>query len=60
MKAAILTSPQDVSKHPLEIGEVPQPEAKPGHVLLRVRACGVCRRGAEEEFRCDSTTFPRS
>jgi len=43
MKAAILTSPQDVSKHPLEIGEVPQPEAKPGHVLLRVRACGVCR-----------------
>jgi len=43
MKAAILTSPQDVSKHPLEIGEVPQPEAKPGRVLLRVRACGVCR-----------------
>jgi len=43
MKAAILTSPQDVSKHPLEIGEVPQPEPKPGHVLLRVRACGVCR-----------------
>ena len=43
MKAAILTSPQDVSKHPLEIGEVPQPEAKTGHVLLRVRACGVCR-----------------
>ena len=43
MKAAILTSPQDESKHPLEIGEVPQPEAKPGRVLLRVRACGVCR-----------------
>jgi len=43
MKAAFLTSPQDVSKHPLGIGEVPQPEAKPGHLLLRVRACGVCR-----------------
>ena len=43
MKAAILTSPQDISKHPLEIGDVPQPEAKPGQVLLRVHACGVCR-----------------
>jgi len=43
MKAALLTSPQDVSRHPLQIAEVPQPEAKPGHILLRVRACGVCR-----------------
>jgi alcohol dehydrogenase, propanol-preferring len=43
MKAAILTSPADVSKRPLRIDEVEQPEPKPGHVLLRVRACGVCR-----------------
>jgi propanol-preferring alcohol dehydrogenase len=43
MKAAVLTSPQDVSKHPLRIIEVPKPELKPGHVLLRVLACGVCR-----------------
>src|SRR5438876_1952522 len=43
MKAAILTSPQDVSKHPLRIVEVSKPELKPGHVLLRVLACGVCR-----------------
>ncbi|MGD1216327.1 MAG: zinc-dependent alcohol dehydrogenase family protein [Terriglobales bacterium] len=43
MKAAVLTSPQDVSKHPLRIGQVPKPKLKPGHVLLRVRACGVCR-----------------
>jgi propanol-preferring alcohol dehydrogenase len=43
MKAAILGSPQDVSKHPLQIGQVAQPEPKPGQVLLRVRACGVCR-----------------
>src|SRR6478672_2339892 len=43
MKAAILSSPRDVSKHPLEIREVPRPQLKPGHVLLRVRACGVCR-----------------
>ena len=28
---------------PLEVREVPPPQLKPGHVLLRVRACGVCR-----------------
>ena len=43
MKAAILTSPADISKRPLRIELVPQPQAKAGHVLLRVRACGVCR-----------------
>ncbi len=43
MRAAVLSSPQDVSKRPLKIVRVPQPELKPGHVLLRVRACGVCR-----------------
>ena len=43
MKAAILTSPQDVSKRPLRIFEVSKPELKPGHVFLRVLACGVCR-----------------
>jgi alcohol dehydrogenase, propanol-preferring len=43
MKAAILNSPQDVLKRPLQIGDVPRPESVAGHVLLRVRACGVCR-----------------
>ena len=43
MKAAILDSPQDISKRPLRIVDVPRPELVPGHVLLRVRACGVCR-----------------
>jgi propanol-preferring alcohol dehydrogenase len=43
MKAAILTSPQPVSQHPLEIAEVANPRLRSGHVLLRVRACGVCR-----------------
>ncbi|HXM20003.1 MAG TPA: zinc-dependent alcohol dehydrogenase family protein [Terriglobales bacterium] len=43
MKAAVLTSPEDISKHPLRMEQVPQPQAKAGHVLLRVRACGVCR-----------------
>jgi len=43
MKAAILTSPQPVSQRPLRITDVPQPQLTPGNVLLRVRACGVCR-----------------
>jgi alcohol dehydrogenase, propanol-preferring len=43
MKAAILSSPHNILKHPLEIREVPPPQLKAGHVLLRVRACGVCR-----------------
>jgi propanol-preferring alcohol dehydrogenase len=43
MKAAVLTSPEDISKHPLRIEQVPQPQAEGSHVLLRVRACGVCR-----------------
>ena len=43
MKAAILTSPQPVSQRPLRIAEVRRPQRTPGNVLLRVRACGVCR-----------------
>lgn len=43
MRAAVLTSPRDIATRPLEIRNVPQPELKPDHVLLRVLACGVCR-----------------
>jgi propanol-preferring alcohol dehydrogenase len=43
MKAAVLTSPQSVSQRPLRITDVSDPQLKPGHILLRVRACGVCR-----------------
>ena len=43
MKAAVLTSPAPISTSPLEIEDVPTPDPQPGHVLLRVLACGVCR-----------------
>lgn len=43
MKAAILESPQNISAHPLRIQETQEPTLTRGHVLLRVRACGVCR-----------------
>ena len=43
MKAAVLSSPAAISNRPLQIQDVAAPEIEPGHVLLRVRACGVCR-----------------
>ena len=43
MKAAVLTSPKKIAERPLAIADVPRPALAPGHVLLRVRACGVCR-----------------
>ena len=39
MRAAVLEKPGN----PLVIKEVAVPAVKPGYVLLRVRACGVCR-----------------
>jgi len=39
VKAAILKTP----KQPLHIEEIPQPQPTADQVLLRVRACGVCR-----------------
>lgn len=43
MKAAVLRAPGDAFERPLEIAEIPKPQPGPGQVLLRVRACGVCR-----------------
>jgi len=43
MRAAVLTQPGPVQGRPLHIVEAPPPEVKPGYVLLKVRACGVCR-----------------
>lgn len=43
MKAAVLTTPREVADQPLAVIEVRDPEPGPGYVVLRVRACGVCR-----------------
>ena len=43
MKAAVLKSPASIASRPLEIREIPVPTPGPGQMLLRVRACGVCR-----------------
>jgi propanol-preferring alcohol dehydrogenase len=43
MKAAVLHAPGAILTRPLQIEDVAQPQPGPGQVLLRVRACGVCR-----------------
>jgi propanol-preferring alcohol dehydrogenase len=43
MKAAVLTKPSAIAERPLRIEEVAQPQLAEGHVLLKVRVCGVCR-----------------
>jgi propanol-preferring alcohol dehydrogenase len=43
MKAAILKVPKNIAQLPLEISDIADPEPIAGHLLLRVRACGVCR-----------------
>jgi propanol-preferring alcohol dehydrogenase len=43
MQAAVLTSPGPVTSRPLAIVNAPEPQPDHNSVLLRVRACGVCR-----------------
>jgi alcohol dehydrogenase, propanol-preferring len=43
MKAAVLISPASISQRPLQVVEADRPEPASGQVLLKVRACGVCR-----------------
>ena len=43
MKAAILTHPRSIAERPLHIEQIAEPHPASGQLLLRVRACGVCR-----------------
>jgi alcohol dehydrogenase, propanol-preferring len=43
MKAALLAKPAPITDRPLRLEEIAQPQLAPGQVLLKVRACGVCR-----------------
>lgn len=43
MRAAVLKSPRPVDTRPLELSYVPDPEPAADEVLMRVRACGICR-----------------
>ena len=43
MRALQLAAPAPAAERPLRLAELPVPAPRPGEVLLRVRACGVCR-----------------
>lgn len=43
MHAWRVTHPAPITQNPLEWVEIPEPEAGPGELQLRVLACGVCR-----------------
>ena len=43
MKACVLQSPAPIETNPLQFTDVPKPEPQAGQVLVRVRACGICR-----------------
>jgi alcohol dehydrogenase, propanol-preferring len=43
MQAAVLRTPNQIGRRPLQIRDMPKPQRQPGCVLLSVRACGVCR-----------------
>jgi propanol-preferring alcohol dehydrogenase len=43
MKAVVFAPADSSSGLHLQIEDVPRPQVKPGHLLLRVVACGVCR-----------------
>jgi len=43
MKACILQSPAPIEQNPLVFTDAPVPEPRADEVLVRVRACGVCR-----------------
>lgn len=43
MRAAVLTHARPIAERPLEITSIATPLIQPGYVLLKVRACGVCR-----------------
>jgi propanol-preferring alcohol dehydrogenase len=43
MRACLLHAPATIETNPLEFTDVAAPQPKRGQVLVRVRACGVCR-----------------
>src|SRR5947208_18261 len=43
MQAAVLDRPRPIAERPLQIGASAAPTVGPAHLLLKVRACGVCR-----------------
>lgn len=61
MKAAILEKLTDVrtNRTPLQIVDMPAPDVRPGEILVRISACGVCHTELDEiEGRTPPSQFP--
>ncbi len=43
MLAQVLHAPKPITQQPLQLCEVPTPKIDRGQILVRVKACGVCR-----------------
>jgi propanol-preferring alcohol dehydrogenase len=43
MKACVLRKQAPIEENPLDYTDVPTPDPGPGHVLVKVRVCGICR-----------------
>ena len=43
MKACVLHAPAPIQQRPLRVEDVTLPRPQRGEVLIKVRACGVCR-----------------
>jgi alcohol dehydrogenase, propanol-preferring len=43
MRALVLEHPDRATAHPLVAKDIPVPDARPGMLVVRVSACGVCR-----------------
>jgi propanol-preferring alcohol dehydrogenase len=43
MRAAVLRDAKRIAEKPLAVGEAERPQVLSRQVLLRVKACGVCR-----------------
>lgn len=43
MKAVVLTTPAPLDQDPLRVEDVPDPQPGPDEIVVRVRACGICR-----------------
>jgi propanol-preferring alcohol dehydrogenase len=48
MKAQILKHIAPIDKMPLELVDIPTPQPKPGEILVKVSACGVCHTELDE------------
>ncbi len=61
MRAMVLTQVENLQKNPqpLQLVEIAAPEPRPGELLIKVNACGVCHTELDEiEGRTPPSTFP--